>query len=105
MGSLAFVLGLVSLTTRGWWQSDDVSHGLWSAKINEEVHSIVIGSSEGYRGLETVRGLALVSILILASGLLNSLLSAIPQLSQELSPELAVWTHSAATLLISELDN
>ena len=56
-GSISFIMLMVAILTEGWWKSDNVTHGLWTATRNRNNEKINIGSSRGYRGLETVRGI------------------------------------------------
>merc|ERR1711956_96226 len=98
VGALALVFALVALTTNSWWQTEQIKHGLWSANINDEVEKIFIGDARGYRGLETVRGFCI--ILVLVSGFITSVVSLIPKWSDQMSPQVGVWTYTTSAIFI-----
>merc|ERR1712147_318523 len=100
VGTLALVFALVAITTNSWWQTAQIKHGLWSASINDEVEKIFIGDALGYRGLETVRGFGIVSILVLISGVITSVMSLIPKWSDQMSSQVGVWTYAPSAIFI-----
>ena len=102
VGTLALVFALVAITTNSWWQTAQIKHGLWSASINDEVEKIFIGDARGYRGLETVRGFGIVSILVLISGFITSVMSLIPKWSDQMSSQVGVWTYATSAIFISK---
>ena len=105
VGALALVFALVALTTNSWWQTEQIKHGLWSANINDEVEKIFIGDARGYRGLETVRGFCIISVLVLVSGFITSVVSLIPKWSDQMSPQVGVWTYTTSAIFISKPNN
>ena len=85
----------------GWWSSNTVDHGLWTATVNNQKEKIFIGLDIGYRGLETVRGFNIISVLVLFSGLCTSIISFIPKFAS--SSQAGIWIHAVSAIFISKL--
>ena len=99
-GSIAFLFALIAVSTEGWWSSSTVNHGLWTATVNNQKEQIFIGLDIGYRGLETVRGFNIISVLVLFSGLCTSIISFIPKFSS--SSQAGIWIHAVSAIFISK---
>jgi len=100
VGTLAFILALVSVATDSWWQTERIKHGLWTAKINDKSETILIGDARGYRGLEVVRGFGIVAILVLLSGAITSIMSLIPKFADKMTAQVGVWTYTTSAIFI-----
>lgn len=96
------MFALVAISTDGWWQTDQVKHGLWRAQVNDQSQKILIGQAVGYKGLETVRGFGVISVLVLLSGLITSILSLIPKYADKVSAQVGVWTYATSAIFISK---
>ena len=99
-GSIAFLFALIAVSTEGWWSSNTVNHGLWTATVNNQKEKIFIGLDIGYRGLETVRGFNIISVLVLFSGLCTSIISFIPKFAS--SSQAGIWIHAVSAIFISK---